>query len=211
MKKVAVIAASGKAGSLIAQKAMDKGFEVTAIVRNRSKLHVNVTDVIEKNIFELEVADLTPFEVVVLAYRAQEGAEAEYSKVATRLTTLLAGTSIRLIVVGGAGSLYLDETKQKRLVDQLSPSLPYYPTIEEMGKASLIYKTSKVNVTFFSPADFFDPDGAETGNYVLTGDVFEKSKTGKSRISYADYASAVIEIIDKGTHQNEHIGIFENA
>jgi uncharacterized protein len=38
MKKIAVITASGKAGSLIAQKAFGRGHEVTAIVRNKSTI-----------------------------------------------------------------------------------------------------------------------------------------------------------------------------
>ncbi|MCL2112617.1 MAG: NAD(P)H-binding protein [Streptococcaceae bacterium] len=210
MKKIAVIAASGKAGSLIAEKAMTKGFEVVAIVRNKARLKVAVTEVIEKNIFDLTSEDLSGFDAVVLAYRAPEGNEAEYSKVAHHVTEILSGSTTRLIVVGGAGSLYLDESRTRRLVDELSKDLPYYPTIAEMGKASLIYKNSNVNVTFFSPADFFDPDGAETGSYTITSDIFEKNKSGKSRVSYADYADAVVNMIDKRTHQNEHIGIYEN-
>ncbi|MDM5143997.1 hypothetical protein ICE98_01070 [Lactococcus lactis] len=53
MKKIAVIAASGKAGSLIAQKAFGRGHEVTAIVRNKARLKVEVTTILEKDIFEL--------------------------------------------------------------------------------------------------------------------------------------------------------------
>ena len=40
--KLAVIGANGKAGRLIVQEAIDRGHEVTAIVRNRDKLDVNV-------------------------------------------------------------------------------------------------------------------------------------------------------------------------
>ena len=51
MKKIAVIAASGKAGSLIAQKAFGRGHEVTAIVRNKARLKVEVTTILEKRYF----------------------------------------------------------------------------------------------------------------------------------------------------------------
>ena len=167
MKKIAVITASGKAGSLIAQKAFGRGHEVTAIVRNKARLKVEVT-------------------------------------------TILENIDSRLIVVGGASSLYLDESHEKLLLDVTPTDLPYFPTLLEMAKASLIYEASKLNVTFFSPAEFFDPEGAQTNNYTITGDVLEHNKAGKSRISYADYAEAVLNMIEDGSHQHEHIGIYEN-
>ena len=55
MKKIAVIAASGKAGSLIAQKAFGRGHEVTAIVRNKARLKVEVTTILEKDIFAADL------------------------------------------------------------------------------------------------------------------------------------------------------------
>lgn len=79
-----------------------------------------------------------------------------------------------------------------------------------MAKASLIYESSKLNFTFFSPAEFFDPEGLETNDYTITGDVLGYNKAGKSRISYADYAEAVVKMIEDGKYQHEHIGIYEN-
>ena len=55
MKKIAVIAASGKAGSLIAQKAFGRGHEATAIVRNKARLKVEVTTILEKDIFAADL------------------------------------------------------------------------------------------------------------------------------------------------------------
>ncbi len=203
MKKIAVIAASGKAGSLIAQKAFGRGHEVTAIVRNKARLKVEETTILEKDIFELTSEDLAGFDAIVLAHRAPAGHEEDYSKVAQVMIKLLENIDSRLIVVGGASSLYLDESHEKRLLDVT-------PTLLEMAKASLIYEASKLNVTFFSPAEFFDPEGAQTNNYTITGDVLEHNKAGKSRISYADYAEAVLNMIEDGSHQHEHIGIYEN-
>ena len=210
MKKIAVIAASGKAGSLIAQKAFGRGHEVTAIVRNKARLKVEVTTILEKDIFELTSEDLAGFDAIVLAHRAPAGHEEDYSKVAHVMIKLLENIDSRLIVVGGASSLYLDESHEKRLLDVTPTDLPYYPTLLEMAKASLIYEASKLNVTFFSPAEFFDPEGAQTNNYTITGDVLEHNKAGKSRISYADYAKAVLNMIEDGSYQHEHIGIYEN-
>lgn len=210
MTNIAVISASGKVGSLVAQKAKEKGFSVTAIVRNAARLTVSVDQVIEKDIFSLEKSDLAAFDVIVSAHGTAAGQETDYPKVAEHLVNLLKGTKTRLIVVGGAGSLYLDDTHTRRLVDELPTDLPYYPTVHEMSLANEIYMKSEANVTFFSPAEFFDPEGEETGRYVITENVLTKNKDGVSRVSYKDYATAVIEIIDQASHQFEHIGIYEN-
>ncbi|MDM5143996.1 hypothetical protein ICE98_01069 [Lactococcus lactis] len=93
---------------------------------------------------------------------------------------ILDGSDSRLIVVGGASSLYLDESRDQRLLDVTPTDLPYYPTLLEMAKASLIYEASKLNVTFFSPAEFFDPEGAQTNNYTITGDVLGYIKPEKA-------------------------------
>ena len=210
MKKIAVIAATGKAGSLIAQKAFAQGHEVAAIVRNKERLKVEVTSVFEKDIFELTAADLQGYDAVVLAHRAPAGKEEDYVKIAEKLVKIFEELKTRLIIVGGASSLFLDESHEKRLLDVTPTDLPYYPTLFQMAKASLIYDDSKANVTFFSPAEFFDPDGAQTNDYTITKDVLGHNKAGKSRISYADYAEAVVKMIEDGSHQYEHIGIYEN-
>ncbi|MGF1982560.1 NAD(P)-dependent oxidoreductase [Lactococcus taiwanensis] len=210
MKKIAVIGASGKVGTLVFQKAMAKGFEVTAYVRQASRLKTEVSKVVEKDLFDLQLSDLEGFDAIVLAYRAPQGQEKDYSKVAFHLTDLLAQSQTRLIVVGGAGSMYLDDERMTRLVDTLPKTLPYYLTVNQMAIASLIFKNSAANVTFFSPAEFFDPEGKETGNYTLTNDILRHNAAGESRISYADYASALVAMIEEGRYQNEHIGIYEN-
>ncbi len=210
MKKIAVIAATGKAGSLIAQKALSHGHEVTAIVRNKERLKNQVTAVLEKDIFALTAEDLSGFDAIVLAHHAPAGQEEDYSKVAEKMIKILDSSESRLIIVGGASSLYLDENRDQRLLDVTQKDLPYYPTLLEMAKASLIYESSKLNFTFFSPAEFFDPEGLETNDYTITGDVLGYNKAGKSRISYADYAEAVVKMIEDGKYQHEHIGIYEN-
>ena len=55
MKKIAVIGASGKVGTLVSRKAMAKGFEVTAYVRQASRLKTEVSKVVEKDLFDLQL------------------------------------------------------------------------------------------------------------------------------------------------------------
>ena len=60
--KVGIIGANGKAGSLIAKEALERGLDVTAIVRNSNK--VSGLPVIEKDIMSLTYEDLKGFDVV---------------------------------------------------------------------------------------------------------------------------------------------------
>lgn len=210
MTKVAIIGATGKEGSLILKKALDAGFDVTAIVRQASKLSVHPQHVLEKDVFDLAASDLVDFDVIVSAYAAPAGKEQLYSTLFERFTKLLANSATRLIIVGGAGSLYADESRTKKHVDIMPQDLPWIAIPREMAKASEIIKHSAINYTYFSPADVFIVEGKETGDTTITDDVFRTNAQGKSEVSYIDFAGAVIQMIREKSHQREHIGIYQN-
>ena len=66
--------------------------------------------VVYKDIFELTKADLAGFDAVISAFGAFTDATFPlYKKVAVHLANLLSGSSTRLIIVGGAGTLYVDD------------------------------------------------------------------------------------------------------
>ncbi|HAU35175.1 MAG TPA: NADH-flavin reductase, partial [Lysinibacillus sp.] len=64
--KIGIIGANGKAGSRIAKVALDKGYQVTAIVRDVAK--TDIRPVIEKSILELTKEELAQFDIVVSAF-----------------------------------------------------------------------------------------------------------------------------------------------
>ena len=66
--KVAVIAASGRAGSLIAKEAKDRGHQVTAIVRNAEKVKDKDLRLVEKDLFTLTAKDIKNYDVVINAF-----------------------------------------------------------------------------------------------------------------------------------------------
>lgn len=207
--KIAVIGATGQAGSLITEKLVAAGADVTALVRNASRLKVDVP-VIEKDIFALTQADLAPFDVVIEAFRAPEGHEIQHLQAMQHLMALLEDSQTRLIAVGGTSSLYSDETRTKRLIDLVDVTASFYPVAKYMSDAALELKASDLNYTYFSPAAYFDPAGLETRAYSLATDIFTLNRSGKSYISMADFASAMRDIVLNGTHQREHISIYQN-
>lgn len=85
--KIAVIGATGKAGQIIVEEALQRGHEVTAIVRSASKVTANIP-VMEKDIFELTQEDVKGFDVVVNAFGAPFGEEELHVKVGRHLISI---------------------------------------------------------------------------------------------------------------------------
>ncbi|NGY70132.1 NAD(P)-dependent oxidoreductase [Bacillus megaterium] len=211
--KIAIIGANGKIGRLIMKEAIDRGFDVTAIVRNASKITETNVKVLEKDIFNLTASELTTFDVVVSTYRAPDGEEHLYVEAGRVLVEALKDTlNTKLIVVGGAGSLFVDEEKTTRLMD--TPDFPDFvlPTAVNAGKQlEELQKTDSITWTYISPAGFFDPEGKRTGSYKLGKDHVILNSKGESYISYADYAIAVVDEIEKPQHVNERFTVVGEA
>lgn len=211
--KIGIIGATGKAGSLIVKEANDRGHEVTAIVRNAAKLTEENVVALEIDIFDLQAEDLRQFDVVVNAFGAPAGQEHLHLDAGRELIEAFEGApETRLIVVGGAGSLFVDEAKTIRLMD--TPEFPeeYFATASNQGKnLEDLQKTSGVKWTFISPAAFFNPEGKRTGSYQKGKDNLIVNSNDDSYVSYADYAIAVLDEIENPQHINERFTLVSEA
>lgn len=210
---IGIIGASGKAGSLILNEAIDRGHKVTAIVRDAEKVKNQSVTVLERNIFDLKEEDIKNFDIIVNAFNAPSGEEHLHVEAGRVLIEALKGApSTRLIVVGGAGSLFVDEAKTVRNFD--TPEFPeaYLPTAKNMGKnLEELQNTKGVNWTYISPAAFFDDEGKRTGIYQKGGDQLLFNSKGESYISYADYAIAVLDEIENPQHINARFTVVAEA
>jgi len=211
--KVAIIGASGKAGSFILKEAVDRGHEVTAIVRNAAKLQNQQIKVLEKDVFDLKAEDVKAFDVVVNAFGAAPGQEHLHVDAGRVLIEAMKeAPQTRLIVVGGAGSLFADEAKTIRVMD--TPDFPkeYYPTALNQGKnLEDLQKATNIQWTFISPAAFFNPEGKRTGAYQKGKDQIMVNAQGQSYVSYADFAIAVVDEIENPQHLNERFTLVSEA
>lgn len=207
--KIAVVCANGKAGKLIVKEALSRGLDVTAVVRRENKSEAK--KVIYKDIFSLTKADLAGFDVVVDAFGAwTEDVLPMHSATLDHICNLLSGTKTRLIVVGGAGSLYVN--KEHTLTVSDGPDFPdiFKPLAAAMAKALKELRTRKdVNWTYISPAGDFQADGAKTGKYILGGEELTLNAKGESVISYADYAIALVDEIVDGGHIQQRISVVQ--
>lgn len=204
--KIAIIGATGKAGKLIMEEALKRGLDVTAIVRNKSKLSNSSVKLIEKDLFDLKKEDLKDFDTVVSAFGAWEEKELpKHAEVMNHLCDILANTNIRLMVVGGAASLFVNHSMM--LID--SPDFPkdWINLAKNSNKAFEILKATKnVLWTYISPSADFQADGKKTGEYRI-GDKDELcfNSKGESMISYADYAIGFVDEIENKKFLNKRI------
>lgn len=205
--KIAVICANGRQGKLLVKEALRRDLDVTAIV-----LGVNESmaqKVLNKDLFELTAADLKDFDVVIDAFGAwtEETLPLHITSL-EHLCNILSGTDTRLLVVGGAGSLYVNPEHTLQVMD--GPDFPdiFKPLASNMGKAlAALRKRSDVRWTYLSPACDFQADGERTGKYILGGEELTLNSRNESIISYADYAVAMIDEAVSGNHIQERISV----
>lgn len=204
-QKVLILGANGKSGSALVEEALRQGHEVTAVARKADYANSAVKKVIYKDILELTKEDLSGFDAVISAFAAWTPETFPlHKKVAEHLCSLLAGTPTRLLVVGGAGTLYTDESLKTRVMD--TPAFP--AAWQGVAKATaesfdVLKASSGVRWTYVSPAGDYDANGRRSGAYELGGDVIKVNSKGESYISYADLAIAIIDEVKNGAFINK--------
>ncbi|WP_131698903.1 NAD(P)H-binding protein [Pseudomonas sp. JAI120] len=202
MSKIAIIGATGRAGSQLLEEALRRGHSVVAIARNTDKLAVRpgVTvkqvDALDANALEQAISGSDV--VISAAHFATLPASAVIGPVKQ------AGVK-RLLVVGGAGSLLLPGGG--RVID--SEGFPAeYKTEASAGAAFLdvLRQEKDLDWTFLSPSALFD--GTErTGKFRLGQDDLLVSSDGTSSISFADYAIAMIDEVEAPKHSRQRFTV----
>ncbi len=205
--KIAVICANGKAGKLIVQEAANRGLDVTAVVRSDNATAAQ--KVLKKDLFDLTAADVKDFDVVIDAFGAwTEDTLPLHSTSLKHLCDILSGTDTRLLVVGGAGSLYVNPEHTMCVAD--GPDFPdiFKPLAAAMAKAlDELRQRTDVKWTYISPAGDFQAEGERTGKYILGGEELTLNSKGESIISYADYAIAMVDEAVKGNNIQKRISV----
>ena len=205
--KIAVVAANGRVGRKVITEAQSRGFDVTAFVRGENK--TDAKSVIKKDIFDLTKEDLTGYDVVVDAFGAWNPEDLpKHSTSLAHLCDILSGTDTRLLVVGGAGSLYVNPEHTVQVIE--TPDFPdeFKPLAgAQVKQLAELRERDDVNWTYVSPAGDFQADGERTGKYILGGEELTLNDKGESIISYADYAIGLVDEIEKGNHSKQRISL----
>lgn len=206
-KSIAVVAANGHSGQLIVKEALERGHDVTVFVRSENRTPAKKAVI--KDIMELTAQDLEGFDAVVDAFGAWTPETLpQHSTTLAHLSDILSGSDTRLLVVGGAGSLYLNP--EHSLTVAQAPDFPeaFKPLALAMGAAlTELRKRDDVRWTYISPACDFQVEGERTGEYVLGGEELTVNERGESIISYADFAVAMLDEIESGNHVGQRISV----
>ncbi|QXH55716.1 NAD(P)-dependent oxidoreductase [Pseudomonas maumuensis] len=195
MSKIAIIGATGRAGSQLLEEALRRGHSVVAIARNPSALQgrdgVTVKALDAKDSAALQAAVTGCDAVLSAAHFSTIEPEAIIEPVKR------AGVK-RLLVVGGAGSLLLPSGH--RVID--SPDFPEaYKAEANAGVRFLdtLRQEPTLDWTFLSPSAEF-VEGQRSGHYALGKDHLLIGADGKSWITFADYAIAMLDELEKPAH-----------
>ena len=134
------------------KEAVERGLDVTAVVRGENQSVA--TKVIQKDLYDLTKDDLKDFDVVVDAFGAwAEEDLPQHSTSLKHLCDILSGTDIRLCIVGGAGSLYVNPEHTLCVADGTDFPDIFKPLASAMAKALKELRERKdVKWTYVSPA-----------------------------------------------------------
>ena len=193
--KIAVIGASGHAGSRITAELARRGHQVTAIARNPGRIagHANVTPA------KGDVMDQAGLARLVTGHDAAISSVHFLASDPAKLIAAAKESKVgRYLVVGGAGSL--EVAPGVRLVT--TPGFPVaYKAEAEKGAAflDLLRAEKELNWTFLSPSALFVA-GERTGKFRLGTDQLLTAADGKSSISFEDFAVALADEVERPAH-----------
>lgn len=216
---VVLLAATGQAGRTILNELISRGHRVAAVARNLDKLPEQLPETVKRIRGDLSSVDqiaeiITGADAVVSAY-GPPSSDPRYTSdlsytdqlvsVTERLIAAVRKAGVpRLIMVGGCGSL------------EFSPGVTvlksgywpeqYVPIATSHMKALAALRASEINWTYFSPPMLIEP-GVRTGKFRLGGDNLIIDEQGNSRVSFEDYAVALVDELEKPAHERARFTI----
>jgi uncharacterized protein len=193
--RIAVVGASGNAGSRITAELARRGHAVTAIARNPEKIAVEANVTAKKG----DVLDQAGLGQLLAGHDAAISSVHFLDSDPAKLIGAASDSKVgRYLVVGGAGSL--EVAPGVRLVT--TPGFPaQYKAEAEKGAAflDLLGTEMQLNWTFLSPSALFTA-GERTGKFRLGTDQLLTAPDGKSWISFEDFAVALADEIERPAH-----------
>ncbi|CAM3634735.1 NAD(P)-dependent oxidoreductase [Roseateles saccharophilus] len=203
---IALIGATGFVGKALLEELLSRGHSVRALQRDvaklpaRTGLEARAVDVLAEGGF---ASELKGVDAIVSAYNAGWGnpnLHDDFLRGSDAIAAAARDAGVRLIVVGGAGSLFIAPGQQ--LVDS-----PAFPAEWKQGALAarealnrLRADTTALDWTFVSPAMHLVP-GERTGKFRLGGEEPVFDAQGESHITVADLAASIVNEIESPQHR----------
>jgi len=210
--KLALIGASGFVGAAALQEALDRGHQVTGIVRNPAKLPQHAAlNAVAGDAYNAEAlaAHFKGHDAVIHAFNPGWGTADIRERFIQGSQAIIAASKQadvqRLLVVGGAGSLYVAPGLQ--LID--TPDFPaeYKEGAEGARQAlNLLKAETALAWSFISPPALLQP-GARSGQFRIGGDQLLMNGDAPAQISVADLAVAIIDELERPHHLRQRFTV----
>jgi len=216
---VVLLAATGRAGRTILNELIDRGHQVTAVARNLEKLPEQLPESVKRVQDDLSSADriteiIAGADAVVSAFGASSSdprytSDQSYTDQLVSLTeraiaAVRRARVPRLVVVGGCGSL--EFSPGVTVLDSGHLPQQYVPIAKSHMKAFAALRAADINWTYFSCPMSITP-GERTGKFRLGGDNLIRDAEGKSRVSFEDYAVALVDELEEPAHEHARFTI----
>lgn len=218
--KILVYGATGKVGSQVVNEALNRGHRVTAVSRDPSRItqtHANLA-VVQGNILDSEsvLRLVDGQDVVIISVRGVIGKSKDPNDAVPRIGVekvvdalrVIGNGAPRLIHVGGSGSL--EVAPGVIYADTLPRAfIPRKLEVEIDGQVlalEYLRTVSDVEWSFATPAKNFT-NGKRTGVFRIGGDRLLEDSRGRSRISRADFAVALIDEAERAQHIRQRFSV----
>ena len=210
--KVAVIGASGQIGAFIRDETLERGHQVTAIVRNPEKINVSSPHltVVKADVLEDKVDDLVKgHDAVISAYNPGWTNPDIYNEQIRGYKAIISGVKKsgikRLLVVGGAGTL--EVAPGVLVLDTTNfPEQVKGGVLATRETLYMLKEEKELEWTFLSPPSSIAPE-ERTGHYRVGKDRLIKNAEGESKISTQDYAVAMLDELENPQHIRERFTV----
>jgi len=205
--KIIIFGAQGNVGSKVVEEALNRGHQVTGVVRKEQQLSQfpdKVHGVLgDAQSLEQVSALIKGHDLVISALRPAEGQEALLVPITQTILSGAKAAGVRVLIVGGAASLKLpdqDETvlsAKNFLPDAVKPIATAC-----FAQHQAVNDSSNRDWAYLSPPAML-VDGARTGQYRVALDELIYDKNGQSQISMADFAVVLLDEAEQPQHHQQ--------
>jgi uncharacterized protein len=206
---VVVYGATGKSGIEIVKELLRRGHKVTAVSRKVDSLKAEPG-------LTIKTDDLSNVDAIAGIIKGADAVVSAYAPPADDTDALVTvtereiaavkkvGGGPRLVVVGGAG--LLEVAPGMTLIKSGYLPAEYLPIATSHEKALGVLRSSGIDWTYLSPAAYFVP-GERTGKFRLGTKELVSDAKGESKISFPDYAIALVDELEKPAHRKASFSV----